>query len=443
MPTFALVMGGTTMGTVLVPTLARLRVASPERVPVFLGSALTGSAGIALALGATFATASPFLLPAVTHFEPATRVLATQFCWALVPFLGSVAVSAVCRAACEVHGYFAAPALAPMVRASLSLGCVWALRPIGPMALPLGVLAGNLGEVTVLVATLRFAGIRVAWPSTAVPELRAALHAFGPVLIGETMVALSVIVDKMFAGLLDEGSVSLLEYADRARMIPQTLLESTLMVVAFNAWAAARARGDEAGRHRAVATTLWWVALLAPPVLAGMSIGRIALVRFLYEGGAFDGRHVATTAATLGGYLPGVFFSLLGALVVKAHIVEGRYGLVMRLGILSFSLNVVLDAALMPLFGLVGLALATTITTAVATAVSFACLVPSLRGTLPARDLRDAALAALACAGLALLARVTHFAPEIVTDSALWIAALPFCGVLAIGVRRARAAAAS
>ncbi len=435
-PTFLLILGSTTMGTVIVPVLARLRVTAPARVSGFVGSSATLAGLLATTLGVAVALSAPTILPLVTHFDAETRGLTVVFAWALVPFLAAVAVAAVLKAACEVHGRFSGPAAAPVVRAVVTLLTVWALKPFGPLALPAGVLAGNIAEVTLLATVLTLEGVRLR-PSLSVPaELGDAARAFGPVLGGETMVALNLITDKLFAGTGPEGSVSLLEYADRARMIPQTLLESTLLVVAFNAWAAARARGEDEGRHRAVATALWWVALLAPPVLAGMGIGRVALVRLLY--GGFSDEHVTVTAATLGGYLPGVFLSLLGALIMKAHIVEGRYSLVLKLGLLSFGLNGVLDAAFMPTWGLVGLAAATSITTAVVTSISFAWLFPSLRGAFPARH----GWFAVGLAGLsALLAAGTvaaDFAPANVSDLALWAASVPCFALLVAGARRAR-----
>ncbi|MDP2309761.1 MAG: lipid II flippase MurJ [Pseudomonadota bacterium] len=439
-PTFLLILGSTTMGAVLVPVLATLRVAAPERVPGVIGASTTLAAGLALTLGATVATAAPWVLPHLTRFDAPTRALTVQFAWALVPFLMAVAVAAVLKAACEVHGRFAGPASAPVVRALTTLAVVGAFREQGAMVLPVGLLCGSLAEVTLLVVVLEAAGIRLR-PSLALPpELADAARAFGPVLGGETMVALNLIVDKLFAGTGPEGSVSLLEYADRARMIPQTLLESTLMVVAFNAWAAARARGEDEGRHRAVAKALWWVCLLAPPVLAGMAIGREALVRLLYEGGAFSPEHTAVTSATLGAFLPGVLFSLLGALISKAHIVAGRYRLVLALGALSLGLNVVLDAALMPGLGLVGLAMATSITTAVVTLVSFTRLLPELRGVFPAAQAWTAVAMAVVSGALALLAVVRGFTPLSVTDPWLWIASVPFLGLLGAGALRVRRA---
>jgi putative peptidoglycan lipid II flippase len=439
-PTLLLILGGTTMGTVLVPVLARLRAGAPHEVDDFVGAAVTFAAGAATSCGAAFALVAPFVLPRVTNFDADTRALTVVFAWALVPFLATMAASAVLKATCEVHGHFAGPAAAPVLRAVTTLSVVWVARPHGPLALPGGVLAGSIVETLWLLTILRSAGIRPRPNLTFHPALGEAARAFAAVLGGETMVAMNLIVDKVFAGGGHEGSVTLLEYADHARAIPQTLLESSLLVVAFNAWAVARARGEDEARRRAVATTLWWVCLLAPPVLGGMFIGRVALVRMLYEHGAFAPEHSAVVAAVLAGFLPGVLMSLLGALIVKAHIVDGRYGLVLRLGLLSFALNAALDAVMMPTYGLVGLAVSTSVTTAVVTIVSFSRLLPSLVGSFPARATRDAGLLVAGSVAITGLGIALAFAPVSVADPALWIAAVPFLGLLGAGAARARRA---
>ena len=65
-----------------------------------------------------------------------------------------------------------------------------------------------------------------------------------------------------------------------------TLIESSLLVVAFATWARARAKGDHEGFHRAVSTAIWWVFLLAPPVLGGMVV--LIHLAWLLAGAAFS-----------------------------------------------------------------------------------------------------------------------------------------------------------
>jgi putative peptidoglycan lipid II flippase len=454
-PTFLLVLASMAVATVLVPPLARLRAQSsgraadgckgpqrqrqPDEVPRFLGAAVTYAGLGTLAFGVAFALAAPMILRHATTFDAPTRALAGRACWELLPLLVAVALASVLRTACEVYGRFRVTVGAPLLRAIIVIGLLLAGHDHDVSRwLTVAFSAGMVAEMTLLAATLARAGVHIAPTLRAPSELRDAARAVAPVLTGEAMVALNLVVDKAFAANLGSGAVSLLEYADRAQMIPRTVLESTLITVAFNAWARTRAAGDVTEQRRAVTRALLWLLLLAPPVLAGMSIGRVALIELLYGGGAFSEENVARTASALDAFLPGVLFSLLGALVVKAHILDGRIRLVLGLGVLSFTMNATLDAILVRAWDLPGLATATSLTTVTVTVISLAFLAPSLRGTIPLRVAAGAVALATAAALLAIGARVSGFAPVTVSDPALWFASIPCFALLVAGALRAR-----
>jgi len=434
-PSFLLVLASNAMGTVAVPPLAALRLNQPERLPIVISGAAIAGAALSLSVGVLFAIVLPFALPHLAKFDGATQAIAVLHMWMLLPFVAGVAAIAVVRAACEVMGAFRLSALSPIARAATMLGVVWTLFPIGANALPIGMGAGAAAELAWLLFVLGRSGVKLVrpeWPA----ELTIATAAVGPVLAGEAMVALNLVVDKGFASRLSEGSVTLLEYADRARVIPQTLLEASLLVVAFNTWSAARARGDRSAQREGVAEALRWVFLLAPPALAGMVVARDPIVRTLFLHGAFPESGVQACADALGAFVPGIFASLVGALLVKAHIVDGRFKLVLGLGLVSLATNATLDALLAPVWGLPGLATATSITTVVVSGVSWALLrTPGERPPRVAFDgLFVAAASAAGAAGLMGLGITS------LTDWRLWAAALPFVGLLGTGMWRARAA---
>lgn len=434
-PSFLLVLASNAMGTVAVPHLALLKYREPHRLPGVIAGSAGMAALVSLATGACFALALPLLLPVLSSFDAPTAALAVRDTWLLLPFVGLVAALAVVRAACEVSGAFKLASLSPVARATANLLTVAATFGLGSDALPLGMVVGAMAEFVWLAGVLRHAGVRLVapvWPE----ELGSAARAVGPVLVGEAMVALNLVVDKGFATALPSGSVTLLEYADRARVIPQSLLESSLLVVAFNTWAAARARGDHQEQREGVAQALRWVFLLAPPMLAGMVIGREVIVTMLFAHGAFPPSGIRPCADALGASVPGIFASLVGAFLVKAHIVDGRYRLVLALGAGSMLTNAALNFVLAPSLQLVGLALSTSITTAAVSLVSWFLL--RSPGERPPR---------LAYDGLAvlLLSAVATFAAlpmriVTITDPRLWACAVPLTLLLAVGARLARKA---
>jgi putative peptidoglycan lipid II flippase len=260
------------------------------------------------------------------------------------------------------------------------------------------------------------------------------LRGFLAVAAGEGLVALQIVVDKAFASALGVGAVSILEYADRVRLVPQTLMEASLVVVAYNEWARLSAAGDVAGRERATARALVWAGLLAAPVLAAMGVGRLAIVHLLFERGAWDPRWSTPTAEALGGFLPGVWFSLLGALLVKAQILAGRQRLVLLLGVGSFVANAGLDALLGPWLGVLGLTLATTLVTAGVSVVSVLVLRPAVTG----RQLLQVAV--VAGVSVALVALLGGDPPRSMAGLDFWLAMAPFGLLLGAGLALARRA---
>lgn len=437
-PTFLLVLLATAVGTVLVPGFAAVLQRTPEQQSTWLSAAATWAVVLSVVLGGVTALALPLVL-GLTRFDADTQTLAVRIFCQLLPFLGVNVLCAVVKAGCDVHGRFREGAAAPLWRAVGIIGSAWLLRGYGPAVLPLPLTIGHTVEVLWLVWVLRRAGVHLR-PTLAAPrELLDAGRALGLVLVGETLFAANTVVDKQFAAALPAGSVSILEYADRARLIPMTLLESSLLVVAFATWARARARGDEAGFHRAVSTALWWVVLLAPPVLGGMVVGRQAMVSALFEHGVFTAADTPPTAATLGAFLPGVVATLCASLCIKAHVVAGRPRAVLGLGLLSFAVNFTFNALLMGPFGLVGLAWSTTGAGATVALVAWSLFPPEARAALPARSWGIAAGLLAATTALTLAAVWSGPAPASVLEPRLWAWAVPFVALLAAGAWTARA----
>jgi len=439
-PTFALVLASTSLGTAATPALSRLRSAAPTQVPGFVGGLLVWAALASLALGTLVCLAAGPMLPRITDFTPSTVALAQRFLWELLPFMVLTTAGAVLRVGCEVHGRFFEVALTPVIRASTVIGLTWALLGrLGPHALPWGLVAGEAVQAAFYAAVLWFRdGIRPTLTTRLDPAVRGVVADLAPILGGEVLVALNLVIDKGFAATLNTGSVATLEYADRARVIPQTLLESTLVMVAYATWSNLFATGQAPKARRSVIRSLQWVIALASPVLAGMFIGRTVLVSLLFERGAFTGTDTIATASLLGWYLPGVLPNLLGILAVRAHVMERNLRLVFVLGCASMLVNTALNALFIGPLGLTGLALATTLDM---------LLIPTLYLVLLSRSFGPSGLGLggkgwQQSIGLALLAGLTAVCVELgpgppthLLDPVLWIAAVVCLGLLGVGWR--------
>lgn len=433
-PAFLVIVGNTAVGTLLVPTLARRRLEAPASLGPLAVTASCLPGLVALVVSTLTAALLPAVLPTVSGFDAEGRAMTIRFAWALAPTLALIGSATGLRAGLEVSGGYGASALSPLLRSVAQLVVTGALREHGPQVLPIGIGVGSILELSWLAWSLQRTGVSLRPALAHVGEVASSLRGFAAVAAGEGLVALQIVVDKAFASALGVGAVSILEYADRVRLVPQTLLEASLVVVAYNEWARLSAAGDRDGERRAIARALVWVALIASPVLAAMGVGRLAIVHLLFERGAWDPRWSAPTALALGGFLPGVWFSLLGALLVKAQILAGRRRLVLALGVGSFLGNAALDAILAPRLGVFGLTIATTIVTALVSIVSAIALAPRITR----RQVVEVGLVlgvTLACA-----AGLDQLEVRTIAELRFWLAMLPFGGILVVALLLARRA---
>ncbi len=430
-PTFALVLASTAVGTASLPALARARVHEPERLGEIAGGLMAWAGLVSGVIGLSLSLVLPFALPHVTAFDADTRHLATGLLWALVPFMALTCAGAVLRVTAEVLGRFQAVAVTPVLRAIVVISAMGALRgSLGPFALPAGLFAGEVAQVLYWAALGRQRGVRLRLSLSLHETVRQVGRDLAPILGGEVLVALNLVIDKGFAATLPSGSVATLEYADRARVIPQTVLESSLLMVSFATWSNLRAAGKVAEARASMDAALRWTLALAAPPLAGMYIGRFILVKLMFERGAFGPEDTATTAGVLGWFIPGILPNLLGILAVRAHVVERNLRLVFGLGLVSVLLNTVGDATLVGPWGIEGLALATTLNNLVVPAIYVLALRPAWRG----RAWLGPIAVAVGSVALAALVELRFSAPATLLDPVLWCSALACFALLALGV---------
>jgi putative peptidoglycan lipid II flippase len=360
-PVLALALFSNAMGIALTPALALALTHNDQQATRLIGAACTGGLLLGGCLGLFVCLALPPLLPSLTRFDPATVKLTERFLWELWPYMALTPITTALRVGCEVKGAFRRATVSPAARAVATIGGTWLLlEPMGPDAMPLGLLCGEVAQLTWNWAVLaRESQIVVPrWPWG--PGLAGVARDAVPILAAELVVASNMVVDKLFAGAMPAGSVAVLEYADRARVIPKVLLASTLMPVAYAAWSHMRAR-DEENFSQAIDQSLRWVGALSAPVLAGMFIARVPLVHWMFERGAFTAHDTWLTAQVLRWYLPGVWPMLLGLMALRAHVLQRRVWLLFALALLSAVHNAGWNLVLIPHMGIEGIALATSL----------------------------------------------------------------------------------
>ncbi|MGD2041739.1 MAG: murein biosynthesis integral membrane protein MurJ [Anaerolineae bacterium] len=343
------------------PTFLQTRRASEQdgwRLFSITGTVLLILLGIAAAAGMILA--KPLISLTAPGFAGAQQGLAIELTRMIMPALLLLGLSTLTTAALHAQKRFTLPALG---LASFRAGPLLFLLALGSVpAMAVGVVAGSVGKLLVEILGLRryLHAIR--------PSLRLTFQPVWTVgrLAAPLLVALSLslfvgpLVDNAFASRAGVGGVSALAFARKIVETLTTILPYTLGLVLLP-FSAEMAAGKD---HRALARTLSQavraLTFLFLPVTAGLVLLREPFVRLLFERGAFTASSTQLTADPLLFYALGLLPFALEVVVIQFFFARRDTLTPVITDVVAFVLNVALIPPLQAVFGLGGIALATT-----------------------------------------------------------------------------------
>lgn len=290
---------------------------------------------------------------------------AVEFLQLLAPIAFLTAISAVLYAVFQAEQRFIAMSAATFVGSATTLAIMLLLwEPLGLRALAVGSLIGPIVVVTILLADAFRASLMP------VPALRPGgrLNQFvrhaAPLTVGAAVLQLNVVADRAVASLLGPGSVSVLRYADVLVRIPvgaigpawgsaiyPSLVRSTLE-------GAADTLALDTQRSIRFAT-----AIIVPVAMLTAAVAPLA-VGLAFGRGAFTPDALAATAGAVAAFAPLILILMISPVLTGAHNARRR-GRVLLIGAsINVVLNFILDVALGLSLGIVGVALSSSITSA-------------------------------------------------------------------------------
>jgi putative peptidoglycan lipid II flippase len=325
-----------------------------------------GGAGIWLSLAAFAGVVIALTGPGLSA---AGRAEAVGFLQILAPIAFVTAISAILYAVCQAEQRFAAISAAGFAGSATTLATMLLLwDSLGLRALAVGSLIGPIVALAILLGDT----IRVAL--VPLPGLRPGgrlgpfvRHA-APLTAGAAVLQLNVVADRAVASLLGPGSVSVLRYADVLVRVPigaigpawgsaiyPALVRSTLAGVAD-----ALALDTQRAIRFATAVTV-------PVAMLTAAVAPLA-VRLAYGRGAFSVDALTLTAEAVATFAPLLLILMISPVLTGAHNARRR-GRVLLIGaILNVVLNFILDIALGLSLGVIGVALSSSITSALVVA---------------------------------------------------------------------------
>ncbi|NCC24923.1 MAG: murein biosynthesis integral membrane protein MurJ [Deltaproteobacteria bacterium] len=292
----------------------------------------------------------------------AQTVTLLRICFPYIIFISSVAL---CMGTLNGLGHFLAPALSPCIlNLALIAAALAALATGGNVALYLswGVLAGGLGQWLLQQPWLQKAGFRWLGPASPLgPEVAKVGRMVLPTVFGSAIYQINIVATTILASMLAEGSISILYYADRIVQLPLGVFGVSLATAALPAISSLIAQNRGAEAEGAIRDTFAMLMFVSLPAMAGLMALAGPIVSLLFGRGAFGAEDTRLTALALQAYAIGLpAFCGVRTLVSAFYSFEDTKTPVLA-GTVSVACNIVLGIGLMRIWGVMGLALATTL----------------------------------------------------------------------------------
>ena len=231
----------------------------------------------------------------------------------MFPYIGLVSVLALLTGILNVHGHFFLPSLSPlflnlsMIASALLLGHRFQ-QPV--TALAIGVLIGGLMQLLLQYPALLHYRIsfRFDWSFRGDQFLRRVVLLMLPGIAGVAIYQINVVVTRLMASFLPEGSVSYLYYGQRLFEFPQGIFVVSLAQAALPAMSRQAASEDWDGLQESLRFALALIAIFSLPAIVGLILCAEPVYSLFFMGGAFDLTALRNSALTLTCFAPGLIF---------------------------------------------------------------------------------------------------------------------------------------
>lgn len=182
-----------------------------------------------------------------------------------------------------------------------------------------------------------------------------------PLLIGSLFYKSDILVGRVLAGMLPQGELSWLSYAQRMATFLVMLTAAGVSTVIFPRLAGHGARGDKHSMGTDTAMAFGYIAMLAGGVLTVVVVLAPDLVRILLQRGAFGLQDTLATGSALVAYSGMVYAGALAGVYSNTLYSMKRVKAVVTIGLAGFGVYVVLAVCLIQVVGFLGVALAASI----------------------------------------------------------------------------------
>ena len=404
---FRAIFGEGAFNAAFVPTYSALRAQAGDATAMLFANRILA---LMIAIQATILVAATIWTPELVGLlapglPPATFDLAVALTRITFPYLFFITLVTLISGVLNAHDRFWAAASAPIL---LNLSMIGALLtaaffPSAGHAAAWGVAVAGLLELILVWANAAAGGVA---PRPAAPRRGAGMGRFfkllGPAVVGSAGVQLAMFADTIIASTLPTGSLSALYYAERLYQLPLGVVGIAAGTVLLPEMTRRIAGGDVAGAHAAQNRAIGFSLAIAAPCAVAFVILPDLILSALFERGAFDAAAVQRSAAVLAAYALALPAAVILRSVTASFYARHDTATPLWATFAGYGINIALKIVLIRDFGVVGLALATSV--GAWTTVILLWLLALRRGYTARSRTLVATLAAILAASIALAA---------------------------------------
>jgi putative peptidoglycan lipid II flippase len=261
---------------------------------------------------------------------------------------------------------FAAAAFAPALLNLAMLIALLLVREGGPKtaeALSIAVVIGGVVQLGLVWWSARRAGISLKLRR---PRITPGVRQFFKVVIPATFAAgvyqISILIDTQFVSYLAEGSMAHLNYADRLNQLPLGIIGTALGTAILPSISKYVDQGNPQEAERIQNQAIDIGMLLTLPAAIAFAAAGVPLVTALFRGGEFTAEDAVVTGTTLAIIALGLPAYVLVKVFTPGFFAREDTKTPLQIALWVLAANVAMNFALVPFYGLYGLALALMLT---------------------------------------------------------------------------------
>jgi len=365
LPSFVL---GLVMGALeaaLIPTFIKTRQQEgTEAAQKLFASVMLLSLLLLAAIAVLLGLLAPYYLPYLgSGFSAVKLKLTRELLYVLLPFLLFDGIAGCATAVLNAGERFALPALTPLVTPLVTILFIqFGAAQWGACCMALGVAIGSVLEAALLVRALRRHQLHFSLKWNGLdPALRSVLVQYAPMLAGAFLMGGTTVVDQSMAAMLPAGSVAALSYGNKIVTAILAIGATALGTGVFPYFSRMVAQNDWSGCRHTLKRYSFLVVATTVPLTMGLIAFSRPLIRLLFQRGAFHAADTQLVGWVQVCYVVQIPFHIWNRLFVRFLSAMRRNDLLMYASAMSLVLDVVLNLALMKIWGVAGIALSTSL----------------------------------------------------------------------------------